>query len=101
MNVITGTLPAVATPSNPALVSPEQAVQNRALIQATRAVNSAGTLGSNIEVTFQIDRTLRLPLIQIIDTSTNQVIDQIPPEYILQLAKTLGKDESNSVSFLG
>ena len=95
-----GAAPALAAIPTPAQVPPEQAANNRNLIQAVKAVNEAGTLGDNNEITFQMDRNSRLPVIQIIDRSTKQVVEQIPPEYILQLAQTLGKGESSTFSTL-
>jgi uncharacterized FlaG/YvyC family protein len=94
-----GAAPALAAIPTPA-VPPEQAANNRNLIQAVKAVNEAGTLGEQNEITFQMDRNSRLPVIQIIDRSTKQVVEQIPPEYILQLAATLGKSDSSSFSAL-
>jgi len=95
-----GAAPALAAIPTPAQGPPEQAANNRNLIQAVKAVNEAGTLGDNNEITFQMDRNSRLPVIQIIDRSTKQVVEQIPPEYILQLAETLGKGDSSSFSTL-
>ena len=95
-----GAAPALAAISTSTQVPPEQAANNRNLIQAVKAVNEAGTLGDNNEITFQMDRNSRLPVIQIIDRSTKQVVEQIPPEYILQLAETLGKGVSSSFSTL-
>jgi flagellar protein FlaG len=74
----------------PEPVPPEQAAANRDLAQAVKTVNAAGALGSNNELTFQMDRTTKMPVIRIIDKDTNEVVEQIPPEYILQLAATLG-----------
>jgi hypothetical protein len=59
---------------------------------------AAGILGDNNEITFQIDRNSRLPLIRIIDRTTNKVVERIPAEYILQLAESLGKSESGTLS---
>jgi len=95
-----GAAPALAAIPTPAAVPPEQAANNRNLIQAVKAVNEAGTLGDENEITFQMDRNSRQPIIQIIDRSTKQVVEQIPPEYILQLAETLGKGDSSTFSTL-
>jgi len=67
-NGAASTLAAVATL---APVPPEQAATNRNVIRAVKAVNDAGILGDNNEITFQIDRNSRLPLIRIIDRTTN------------------------------
>ena len=95
-----GTAPALAAVPTPAQVPPEQAANNRSLVRAVQAVNEAGAFGDNNEITFQIDRTSHMPLIQIIDRSTKQVVEQIPPEYILQLAENLGKSDSSTFSAL-
>lgn len=97
---LNGAAPALAAIPTPAPVAPEEAANNRNLIQAVKAVNEAGTFGDNNEITFQFDRNSRQPIVQIIDRSTKQVVEQIPPEYILQLAETLGKSAS-SMSTLG
>jgi len=94
----TTALPLVRTP---APVSPEHAAGNRSLIQAVKAVNQAETFGDNYEITFQFDRNSRLPVIRIVNRGTNDVVEQIPAEYILQLAESLGKGESSTVSMLG
>ena len=73
----------------PEPLPPEQAAANRELVQAVKTVNAAGALGNN-EITFQMDRTTKMPVIRIIDKDTKEVVEQIPPEYILQLAATLG-----------
>ena len=95
-----GTAPALAAVPTPAPIPPEQAATNRNLIRAVQAVNEAGTFGDNNEITFQIDRNSRLPLIRIIDRATNKVVEQIPAEYILQLAENLGKGVPTSFSTL-
>jgi uncharacterized FlaG/YvyC family protein len=97
---INGAATALAAIPSSTPVPPEQAASNRNLVQAVQAVNEAGLFGNNNEITFQIDRNSRLPVIQIIDRSTKQVVEQIPPEYILQLAQTLGKSPSGTISTL-
>jgi uncharacterized FlaG/YvyC family protein len=49
-------------------------------------VNAAGLAGNGREVTFSIDQASRQPVIKVVDANTGQVIDQWPPEYLLQLA---------------
>jgi uncharacterized FlaG/YvyC family protein len=88
------TLAAIPTPER---VPPEQAAANRGLIQAVNAVNEAGTFGDNNEITFQIDRNSHLPVVQIIDRATKEVVDQIPAEYILELAQSLGEKSDSSL----
>jgi uncharacterized FlaG/YvyC family protein len=78
-------LVAVAAPS------PEQAAENRSLIQAVKAVNSTQTFGDQNELSFTLDRNTRLPVIRVVDRTTKKVIEQIPPEYVLRLAEEARK----------
>ncbi len=39
----------------------------------------------------EIDKDLHEPVVKIIDKRTNEVVRQIPPEYILELAKKIDK----------
>jgi uncharacterized FlaG/YvyC family protein len=89
---ITGTngAAAAAFAPLPEPVPPEQAAANRGLVQAVKTVNASGVLGGNNELTFQMDRTTKMPVVRIIDKDTKEVVEQIPAEYILQLAATLG-----------
>ena len=68
---------------------------NRELVRAVNTVNAVKAFGSGKEVTFQMDVSTRTLVIRIIDKETNQVVDQIPAEYILQLAASLGATASN------
>jgi uncharacterized FlaG/YvyC family protein len=76
----------VVAPTPP---SAEQVAENRQIVQAVKAVNQSGMLGDSNELTFSLDRQTRHPVIQIVDRSTKEVIQQIPPEYLLQVANDL------------
>ena len=76
----------VVVPTSP---SPEKVAESRQIVQAVKAVNQSGMLGENNELTFSLDRQTKQPVIQIIDRSTKEVIQQIPPEYVLLVAKDL------------
>jgi len=70
-------------------VPPDELAQRQQLIQAVRAVNKSELLGQNNELTFVLDRTTRKALVRVIDRKTKEVVFQIPPEYVLQLAQEL------------
>ena len=70
----------------PAPVTPDPA-ENRDIIQAVHALNAAQYFGDNNELTFLLDRQTRLPVIRIVNKKTKEVVNQIPPEYILRLAE--------------
>ncbi len=80
-----------ATAAAPAPPDHAQAAENRNLVQAVKAVNSAETFGDQNELSFTLDRNTRLPVIRIVDRDTKKVIEQIPPEYVLRLAEELRK----------
>lgn len=67
----------------------ERAAENRALIQAVKAVNGAELFGSNSELRFVVDRETQRPVIRLVDRETRDIIRQIPPEYVLRLAEDL------------
>ena len=75
----------------PAPVPPEQAAANRDVLQAVKVLNAAVAFGDQNEVTFQVDRASRLPVIRVVDRNTKEVVNQFPPEYVLRLAETLSQ----------
>jgi uncharacterized FlaG/YvyC family protein len=62
-------------------------VENRELIQAVRALNSTEMFGHDNELMFQRDRRTQRMVIQVVNRETHEVISQIPPEYVLRLAR--------------
>jgi len=52
-------------------------------------VNKAGLLGQDKELTFQMDRDIGRPVIRVVNRQTGEVVQQIPPEYVLNVAKAL------------
>lgn len=63
--------------------------QRRELVRAVESVSNARVFGENSEVTFSLDRQTHRPLIRIVDRETHEVIQQIPAEYVIQLAESL------------
>jgi len=87
---ITGVNGVGAIPTaTPAPVAPEQVAENRDIVQAVKAVNAAQSFGDNNEITFMMDRNTKQPVIRIINRTTKEVVEQIPPEYVLRLAEEL------------
>ena len=71
----------------PVSTTPEIAAQNRELIQAVKSVNAAQHFGMDNELTFVMDRHTQRPVIRVVNSKTKEVIQQIPPRYLLELAK--------------
>ena len=76
--------------ASPGSATPEIAAQNRELIQAVKSVNAAEHFGPDNELTFLLDRHTQRPIIRVVNRRTKEVIQQIPPHYVLELAKGSG-----------
>ncbi|MBZ5596286.1 MAG: flagellar protein FlaG [Acidobacteriia bacterium] len=75
--------------ATPAPVAPEQVAENRDIVQAVKALNAASSFGDSNELSFMLDRNTKLPVIRIVNKNTKEVVEQIPPEYVLRLAEEL------------
>jgi uncharacterized FlaG/YvyC family protein len=64
-------------------------VPPRQLVAAVHDVNKAELMGEGRQLTFGRDPQTRQRVIQIIDEDTGDVVDQIPPETVLELAAQL------------
>ena len=78
----------VAVPPEPAAPPPVPAEQ-RALIQAVRAVNAAELFGQENELTFILDRETRRTVVRIVNRDTREVVRQIPEERVLRMAEEI------------
>ena len=77
------TLPTVPTPAERAL--------SRSVSAAVQRLNDAGYPGGGREVTFSVDQATKRPVIRVVDSTTKEVIQQLPPEYLLQIAAEADK----------
>jgi uncharacterized FlaG/YvyC family protein len=87
VNGVSRSLPPIAavTVSKPS----EHMAENREIIQAVKALNSAEKMGQDNELTFQMDRQTRRTVIRVVSKKTGETISQLPPEYVLRLADEL------------
>lgn len=76
-------------PANTTPVPVDQAAQNREVVQAVKALNGSEMLGQDNQLRFQKDPTSGRMVVRVVNSKTNEVISQIPPEYVLQLAQDL------------
>jgi flagellar protein FlaG len=79
-------------PVSPTVLPAERLPEHRELIRAIKALNAAEYFDRNNELTFLLDRETRRPVVRIVDRTTNEVIRQIPPEYVLRLAEDFKRD---------
>ncbi|HUI56501.1 MAG TPA: flagellar protein FlaG [Bryobacteraceae bacterium] len=70
----------------------------RQIVTAIRGLNNSELLGQGRELTFRRDPQTQHPVIQIIDQDSGEVIDQVPPEAVLQLAAQLDKQQGRGNS---
>jgi uncharacterized FlaG/YvyC family protein len=86
---ITQALPAAAT-----AIPADKAAENREVVQAVKALNNTEMFGQDNDLVFQKDPQSQRMVIKIINRKTNDVISQIPPEYVLALADDLKQGRS-------
>jgi len=76
-------------PTNTTPVPVDQAAQNRDVVQAVKALNETEMLGQDNELRFQKDQQTGRMVVRVVNSKTNEVISQIPAEYVLRLAEDL------------
>ena len=74
----------------PAILTPEQ----RDLIQAIKAIDSADLFGANSEMTFVFDRDSRRPLVRVADRSTREILMHIRADRVLEMARKVNAPQS-------
>lgn len=67
----------------------EQIAQRRQLIEASKAINTSQILGAENELVFVMDRASHRAIMRVVDRQTQEVIMQLPPEYVLNMAAEL------------
>ncbi len=78
----------IGVPIQPA--SPRPAGEDqRALIRAVTAVNAAGLLGQDNELTLGLAPKTRQAVVRIVNRETHELVEQIPSDYLLRLAEEL------------
>jgi uncharacterized FlaG/YvyC family protein len=69
-----------------------QRAQTHALVSAVHAINQAGAVGPDREVTYSTDSATKALIISVVDKQSKQVILQWPSEYALQMAQQFQKE---------
>ncbi len=72
----------------------DRPAETRDIVRAVKALNQTQMFGQDNELMFQKDRQTQRMVLRIVNRQTNEVISQIPPEYVLRLAEDL---KSNAV----
>jgi len=77
-------------------VPPQNAAENRNVIQAVKALNQTEMFGQDNHLTFQRDPESQRLVIKVVNSQTHEVVLQIPPEYVLNLAEGLKQPSPDS-----
>ncbi len=93
-NLVTAVSP--IPPLQPAVTAgpttdPETAAVNRVVAAAAKILNDSGAAGNSHEFSIAIDPATRQAVVRIIDRSTQEVVEQIPTEYLLRIARQLSE----------
>lgn len=67
----------------------EKSIDHNKIADAIRAIHEANLLGYDRELIFRMDPATRREILQIVDRETGEVLLQLPPEHVLQIAETL------------
>jgi uncharacterized FlaG/YvyC family protein len=81
----------VSLPIDPALKSREHADAYQAVVAAVQALNKSELLGSDRELQFARDSQTQKMVIQIVDSRSGDVLDQVPPEQVLRIMANFGE----------
>lgn len=75
--------------STPQVDTQQQLREQHELIQAIQFLNRSNLpmLGGNSRFQYQIDAATRIPVVKVIQADTKDVIYQLPPEYVIELAR--------------
>ena len=75
-----------ATPTDPKV-----AAKNRVVSEAVKNLNAVGAAGASHEFSIAIDPATRQAVVRIVDSNTNELVEQLPSEYILRVAQQLSE----------
>ena len=83
---------AASDPQPPlASAEPKVAATNRAVSAAVKLLNTSIGDSSSHEFSIAIDPVTREAVVRIVDSTTNELIEQLPSEYILKVAQQLSE----------
>jgi uncharacterized FlaG/YvyC family protein len=79
----------------------EKAAENREIVQAVKALNSTGLFGQDNQLVFQRDQFSHRMVVRVINRKSQEVVSQIPAEYLLRLAEDLKPQQADSTPATG
>ncbi|HWC98003.1 MAG TPA: flagellar protein FlaG [Candidatus Sulfopaludibacter sp.] len=88
-----------AAPATAPTLPAESKAENREVIQAVKALNATEMFGERNELQFQKDPETRRMVIRMVDRQTKEVMAQIPPEYVIQLAAQVKSSQTTPETY--
>jgi uncharacterized FlaG/YvyC family protein len=67
----------------------DQVAENREIVRAVKALNGTEMFGQENQLTFRRDPETQRMVIRVVNRQTEEVVTQIPAEYVLRLAADL------------
>jgi flagellar protein FlaG len=87
---ITGVNRSIQTaPATAAPLPVDHAAANREVVQAVKALNETEMFGQDNQLRFQKDPRTGRMVVKVVNSKTNELVSQIPAEYLLSLAQDL------------
>ncbi len=86
--------PIVAGAPDQAAPAVDHAAENREVVRAVKALNGTEMFGQNNQLLFQKDARTGRIVVRVVNTTTQEVISQILPEYVLSLAEDIKQPKS-------
>jgi uncharacterized FlaG/YvyC family protein len=71
------------------VIPSDQAAENREVVRAVKAVNATEMFGQENQLMFRRDPESQRMVVRVVNRKTEEVISQIPAEYLLRLAEDL------------
>ena len=68
-------------------VTVDKAAEQREVVQAVKAINGTEMFGPENELRFQKDPQSQRMIVRLINRKTQEVVTQVPAEYLLRLAE--------------
>jgi len=72
-----------------AAIPVDQAAENREVVRAVKALNATEMFGQENQLLFRRDPQSQRMVVRVVNRKTEEVVSQIPAEYILRLAEDL------------
>ena len=70
-------------------ITNDQAAENREVVRAVKALNATEMFGQENQLMFRRDPESQRMVVRVVNRKTEEVISQIPAEYLLRLAEDL------------